>query len=141
MMPKESSKNVAVNQKNLFDDNNSDPSTLMISNSAKRLQNMWQNILQLVDQPLYDHLVRLTILPSKNVTSFSCYKNILSNYFVNFSATFGVNWTKLLFTRQITDFYHVWDTVIVSKFMLVDYIVVAMVKHDKLILKIKDKNC
>ena len=102
---------------------------------------MWQNILQLVDQPLYDHLVRLTILPSKNVTSFSCYKNILSNYFVNFSATFGVNWTKLLFTRQITDFYHVWDTVIVSKFMLVDYIVVAMVKHDKLILKIKDKNC
>jgi len=105
MMPKESSKNVAVNQKNLFDDNNSDPSTLMISNSAKRLQNMWQNILQLVDQPLYDHLVRLTILPT----------------------TFGVNWTKLLFTRQITDFYHVWDTIIVSKFMLVDYIVVAMV--------------
>ena len=44
-----------------------------------------------------------------------------------FSATFGVNWTKLLFTRQITDFYHVWDTIIVSKFMLVDYIVVAMV--------------
>ena len=72
MMPKESSKNVAVNQKNLFDDNNSDPSTLMISNSAKRLQNMWQNILQLVDQPLYDHLVRLTILPSKNVASFFC---------------------------------------------------------------------
>ena len=47
----------------LFDDK--DPAaTVMISNSAKRLQNMWTNILQLRDKPLYDHLVRLMILPS-----------------------------------------------------------------------------
>lgn len=77
----------------------------MLSNAAKRLQNMWVNILQLQDKKLYDHLVSLNVLPT----------------------TFGINWTKLLFTRQFTDYFHIWDAVIVSKFTLVDYIVVAMV--------------
>ena len=66
---------------------------------------MWVNILQLHDKELYDHLVSMDILPT----------------------TFGVNWTKLLFTRQFTDYNLVWDAVMVSKFTLVDYIVVAMV--------------
>ena len=77
----------------------------MLSNAAKRLHNMWVNILQLHDKELYDHLVSQSILPT----------------------TFGVNWTKLLFTRQFSDYFHLWDAVIVSKFTLVDYIVVAMV--------------
>ena len=78
----------------------------MLSNAAKRLHNMWVNILQLHDKELYDHLVSQSILPT----------------------TFGVNWTKLLFTRQFTDYFHLWDAVIVSKFTLVDYIVVAMAR-------------
>ena len=69
---------------------------------------MWVNILQLHDKQLYDHLVGLNILPT----------------------TFGVNWTKLLFTRQFQDFLHLWDAVIITKFSLVDYIVVAMVSKD-----------
>lgn len=77
----------------------------MLSNAAKRLQNMWVNILQLQDKKLYDHLVSLNVLPT----------------------TFGINWTKLLFTRQFSDYFHIWDAVVVSKFTLVDYIVVAMV--------------
>ncbi len=81
--------------------------SLMISNAAKRLQNMWVNILQLQDKELYDHLVSLSILPT----------------------TFGINWTKLLFTRQFVDYFHLWDAVIVTKFTLVDYIVVAMVSQ------------
>lgn len=91
----------------LFDDNDrlSALESQMLSNSAKRLQNMWVNILQLHDKELYDHLVSLYVLPT----------------------TFGVNWTKLLFTRQFTDYFPLWDAVIVSNFSLVDYIVVAMV--------------
>ena len=84
---------------------NCDLDSQHISNAAKRLQNMWVNILQLQDKPLYDHLVSLSILPT----------------------TFGINWTKLLFTRQFDDYFHLWDAIIVSKFTLVDYIVVAMV--------------
>ena len=85
----------------------SDLDSQHISNAAKRLQNMWVNILQLQDKPLYDHLVSLNILPT----------------------TFGINWTKLLFTRQFDDYFHLWDAIIVSKFTLVDYIVVAMVRY------------
>ena len=43
----------------------------------RRLRNMWLNILQLHDQDLFDHLEALSVLPT----------------------TFGVNWTKLLFSR------------------------------------------
>ena len=91
-----------------FSDNNTDEDylpTILLSTAARRLQNMWVNILQLHDKELYDHLVNMDILPT----------------------TFGVNWTKLLFTRQFTDYNLVWDAVMVSKFTLVDYIVVAMV--------------
>ena len=66
----------------------------LVSNAAKRLQNMWDNILQLYNKVLYDHLVSLNILPT----------------------TFGINWTKLLFTRQFPDYFHLWDAIIVSKF-------------------------
>ena len=93
-----------------FSDNNTDEDylpTVLLSNAARRLQNMWVNILQLHDKELYDHLVNMDILPT----------------------TFGVNWTKLLFTRQFTDYNLVWDAVMVSKFTLVDYIVVAMVNN------------
>ena len=94
-----------------FSDSNTDEDylpTVLLSNAARRLQNMWVNILQLHDKELYDHLVSMDILPT----------------------TFGVNWTKLLFTRQFTDYNLVWDAVMVSKFTLVDYIVVAMVNND-----------
>lgn len=87
----------------------------LISNAAKRLQNMWVNILQLQNKDLYDHLVANHVLPT----------------------TFGINWTKLLFTRQFADYFHLWDAIIVSKFTLVDYIVVAMVKYFLFIFSIK----
>lgn len=90
----------------------------LISNAAKRLQNMWDNILQLHNKVLYDHLVSLNILPT----------------------TFGINWTKLLFTRQFPDYFHLWDAIIVSKFTLVDYIVVAMVLSVQSILAKGDSN-
>ena len=44
---------------------------------SRRLRNMWLNILQLHDQDLFDHLEALSVLPT----------------------TFGINWTKLLFSR------------------------------------------
>lgn len=75
------------------------------NNAVKRLHNMWVNILQLHDKRLYDHLHGLHILPT----------------------TFGTNWTKLLFSRQFSDYLPLWDAVIDSKFTLVDYLVVAMV--------------
>lgn len=96
------------------DDKNLD----LVSNAAKRLQNMWDNILQLHHKVLYDHLVSLNILPT----------------------TFGINWTKLLFTRQFPDYFHLWDAIIVSKFTLVDYIVVAMVLAVQSILVKGDSN-
>ncbi len=40
---------------------------------------MWLNILQLHDQDLFDHLEDLSVLPT----------------------TFGINWTKLLFSRFV----------------------------------------
>lgn len=104
-----------------YSDNNTDEDyfpTVLLSNAARRLQNMWVNILQLHDKELYDHLVSMDILPT----------------------TFGVNWTKLLFTRQFTDYNLVWDAVMVSKFTLVDYIVVAMVMAIRSKLIIGDSN-
>ena len=53
---------------------------------------------------------------------------------------FGINWTKLLFTRQFPDYFHLWDAIIVSKFTLVDYIVVAMVLSVQSILAKGDSN-
>ncbi len=41
---------------------------------------MWLNILQLHDQDLFDHLEDLSVLPT----------------------TFGINWTKLLFSRFVS---------------------------------------
>jgi len=90
----------------------------LVSNAAKRLQNMWDNILQLYNKKLYDHLVSLNILPT----------------------TFGINWTKLLFTRQFPDYFHLWDAIIVSRFKLVDYIVVAMVLAVHALLAKGDSN-
>ena len=96
----------------------------------RRLRNMWLNILQLHDQDLFDHLEALSVLPT----------------------TFGMNWTKLLFSRQFKAYLSMWDAILASRFYLVDYIVVAMVrktspswsmcssltaKFDKFILKIR----
>ena len=78
----------------------------LLTNATHRLQSAWVNILQLHDKELYDHLVNMNILPT----------------------TFGINWTKLLFTRQFDDYCNLWDAVMVSKFTLVDYIVIAMVR-------------
>lgn len=90
----------------------------VLNNSTRRLQNMWVNILQLHEKKLFDHLQNLQILPT----------------------TFGINWTKLLFTRQFTDYCKLWDAVMVSKFSLVDYIVVAMVVAIKSKLILGDSN-
>ena len=85
----------ASNSPQLFDEDKNDVVICdLVSNAAKRLQNMWDNILQLYNKKLYDHLVSLNILPT----------------------TFGINWTKLLFTRQFPDYFHLWDAIIVSKF-------------------------
>ena len=87
----------AANSPQLFDDEDKNDDIVicdLVSNAAKRLQNMWDNILQLYNKTLYDHLVSLNILPT----------------------TFGINWTKLLFTRQFPDYFHLWDAIIVSKF-------------------------
>ena len=85
----------ASNSPQLFDEDKNDVVICdLVSNAAKRLQNMWDNILQLYNKTLYDHLVSLNILPT----------------------TFGINWTKLLFTRQFPDYFHLWDAIIVSKF-------------------------
>ena len=57
------SKNCA--QDNLFDEKKSTFDPQPVSNAAKRLQNMWENILQLHDKQLFNHLDRLDILPSE----------------------------------------------------------------------------
>ena len=46
-----------------------------------------------------------------------------------------------MFTRQFADYFHLWDAVIVSKFTLVDYIVVAMVLAVRSLLIKGDSNC
>ncbi len=78
-----------------------------MSNSARRLQNIWVNILKVHDVDLFNHLEGNGILPS----------------------TFGIKWTKLLFSRQVADYIPLWDAIIVSKFSLVDYIVASMVSE------------
>jgi len=112
------SEELSANSPQSFNEKNDIVICDLVSNAAKRLQNMWDNILQLYNKVLYDHLVSLNILPT----------------------TFGINWTKLLFTRQFPDYFHLWDAIIVSKFTLVDYIVVAMVLAVQAILLRGDSN-
>ena len=88
------SEELSANSPQSFNEKNDIVICDLVSNAAKRLQNMWDNILQLYNKVLYDHLVSLNILPT----------------------TFGINWTKLLFTRQFPDYFHLWDAIIVSKF-------------------------
>lgn len=87
-------------------------------NAIRRLRNMWLNILQLHDQDLFDHLENLSVLPT----------------------TFGVNWTKLLFSRQFKAYLSLWDAILASLFTLVDYIVVAMVLAIRPMLLAGDSN-
>lgn len=87
-------------------------------NAIRRLRNMWTNILQLHDQDLFDHLEALYVLPT----------------------TFGINWTKLLFSRQFKAYLSLWDAILASKFTLVDYLVVAMVLAIRPMLLSGDSN-
>jgi hypothetical protein len=78
---------------------------LLLGNAAIRMQSMWDNILRLQDQELYEHLQNMQVIPT----------------------TFGINWTKLLFSRQFQSYLVIWDSIIATHFSLVDYIIVAMV--------------
>lgn len=77
-----------------------------VSNATRRLQNLWDNVLPQQDEELHKHLSVMDVIPT----------------------TFGTNWTKLLFSRQFSDYLVIWDAVIASAFVLVDYVVVAMVR-------------
>ena len=76
-----------------------------ISSSTQRLLSLWNNVLQSHDKELYDHLEECHVIPT----------------------TFGINWTKLLFSRQFEEYYRLWDHIVASQFLTVDFILVAMV--------------
>ncbi|TRY64341.1 hypothetical protein TCAL_00845 [Tigriopus californicus] len=76
-----------------------------LSEAALRLHSLWTDVLQVQDKELYDHLTALSIIPT----------------------TFGLNWTKLLFSRQFKDYEVLWDFIFSTQCSSIDYILVAMV--------------
>ena len=78
---------------------------MFIVNGAQRLQKLWDNVFGTHDPELYNHLNSNFVLPT----------------------TFGTKWTKVLFSRQFSEYILVWDAVIASDFTLVDFFIVAMV--------------
>ena len=74
--------------------------------AVARIENLWNNILQCHDFNVYNHLQAMNVVPT----------------------TFALNWTRLLFSRQIPEYLTVWDSIFASNFSLIDYIVAAMVK-------------
>ncbi len=77
----------------------------LLCHAARRLHAIWTNILKTHDKVLFNYLEECFIIPT----------------------TFGTSWTKLLFSRQITEYLILWDAIVATDFAIVDFVVVAMV--------------
>lgn len=91
-----------------------------LSKAALRLHNIWNDVLQSHDKELFDHLTSLSIIPT----------------------TFGLNWTKLLFSRQLKDYEVMWDFIFSTQLSSIDFTLVAMVMAIRgLLLNGDDSQC
>ncbi|XP_040575880.1 TBC1 domain family member 5 [Lepeophtheirus salmonis] len=122
--PSKKKSNPISSPNRLFDDEHSqqvceNQESREILNASKRLQHMWNDILALNDGELYGHLEELGIIPS----------------------TFGLNWLKLMYSRQFFDdyaFLEIWDAIFATNFILQDFILVAMVHAIRTQLLVSD---